>query len=157
MYNILMVGQAIKETIIKETSFKFQSHSDIMIIIFRHVSDLFKAAREITDQRYPEICVGFGGLCGFDKNRYNCEAGFSPYQQLIDYVCEGINRQFLEDNIGHSIVHPTLTSKVHRCGRKYGVRNQYRLLYDGIHLSSTLNKDWARNIERFHKNNHAAN
>lgn len=124
--------------------------------LFNHISDIFKTAREITDHRYPDIRIGFGGLCGFNINQYNREIGFSPYQRLIDHVISDKNRQILEDNIQHQIVHPTLTSKLHRRSRKYGFRNQYRLLYDGLHLSNILNEDWARNIERYHRNNHTA-
>lgn len=78
--------------------------------LLNHVSDIFKTAREITDRRYPGIRVGFGGICGFNINKYNRFEGYSPYQRLIDHVVDSVNRQILEDNIGHQVIHPTLTS-----------------------------------------------
>lgn len=119
-----------------------------------HMSLLFQQARSIVNQKFPGIRVGFGGLCGFDFNRYNRIQSISPLQNVINRVVDFVNHQILNDNIFIGIVHPTLTRKIHRRSRKYGYPNQYRLLYDSLHLSKVVNEEWVKNIARYHDNNH---
>lgn len=72
--------------------------------LFHHISETFKSARSMTDQRYPNIRIGFAGICRFNINRYNRMCGYSPYQWLIDSVTDMINKQILNDNVAHPIV-----------------------------------------------------
>lgn len=134
----------------KNIALKFTTYGQLT----DHMIGVFPEARMRTGHRYPNLRVGFGGLCGFEINRYNRWPGVSPYQRIIDDVVDSLNYVIMNNNIQHQIVHPTLTRKIHRRSWKCGFRNQYRLLYDGVHLSRIVNEDWAKNIYRYHCNHH---
>lgn len=154
---VLFIGgicdMTYKDTTAQDVKLRFTSYYPLL----NHLSEKFSTARSLVSTRYPSLKVAFGGLCGMDLNRYNGLLGRSYYQSVIDMVIVAINLQIEEDNIANRLIHPTLTRKIHKRSRKQGIRNQYRLLYDGLHLSPIINEEWARNIIRFHDNNHLGN
>lgn len=131
-----------KDHIARDVKLRFTSHYHLL----NHLSEKFSSARLLVSTRHPHLRVAFGGLCGMDLNRYNGLPGHSEYQSVVDSVIVSINLQIEEDNIANHVIHPTVTRKIHKRSRKQGIRNQYRILYDGLHLSSIINKEWASNI-----------
>lgn len=89
-----------------------------------------------------------------DLNHYNQLPSYHPLQPVIDETFDTLNYAIRADNINHGIYHPTLTSKIHLKRRGKAQRNQYRLLWDGVHLSEPVLRDWAVNIHKFHVNIH---
>lgn len=119
-----------------------------------HMMTTFKMARTRATELFPQLKVAFGGLCGVNLNRYNKQAHIDPLQPIINDTVDTLNYAIRAENILHGLHHPTLTSKIHlkRKGKKQ--RNQYRLLWDGVHLSQPALRDWAVNITKFHHNVH---
>lgn len=117
---------------------------------------LFKRARAETTRLFPDYMIAFGGLCGVDLNHYNRLPAFHILQPVIDDTVNTLNYAIHADNINHHVYHPTLTSNIHLKRKGKSQRNQYRLLWDGVHPTEHVLKDWAVNIRKFHINNHRA-
>lgn len=150
---ILFIGGTCDLTIMnretRQVSLRYNSIGDLL----EHMIGVFRDARATVLQKFPNIKVAFGGVCGIDIDRYNGLPTFNQLQPVIDDTVHLLNFHIKTDNIQHGLVHPTLTSRVHIVRSRKPRRNQYRLLCDGIHLSENLYMDWAKNIVRFYDNN----
>lgn len=114
-----------------------------------HVIRLINRIRSCLIARYEGVRFGFGGLIGINLNHYNGLDGYSPYQWVMDEAIMQINAYVRLLNLQLNLYHPRLTSRVHSFFRGRP-RNNYRLLWDGLHLGETLIALWIRNIIRFH-------
>lgn len=121
--------------------------------LISYMMGVLRQARALARRLFPGVVVAFGGLCGVNLNKYNRCFGYHSQQTVIDRVIDPINWEIKRGNMALGIVHPTLTGKIHRRSSTRGNRNQYRLLYDGVHLGDIVVRDWAKNINKFHYNN----
>lgn len=125
-----------------EVTLRFTTEEDLLVSM---KSD-FLRAWELAHELYPTYKIIFSGLCGLDLNCCNGLPGYHRLQPVVDSVIGSINQFIVELNFRAGVFQPKLTSKVHRRSNKYGCRNQYRLLDDGIHPGITVLKDWSKNI-----------
>lgn len=139
----------VKNRITREIRPRFLTHQTLL----SYMLGVLRLARALATQLFPHVTVAFGGLCGVNINKYNRRLGYHVYQPVVDQVIDPFNWEVKRGNMASNIIHPTLTTKIHKRSVRQGNRNQYRLLYDGVHLSDTVVKDWARNITKFHYNN----
>lgn len=98
---------------------------------------------------FPTTKICFGGIIGINLNKYNKLEGFSPYQWIIDEAIRQINAYLRLLCQQSQLYYPRLTSKVHAYYRGKP-KNNYRLLYDGLHLGPILCHNWVTSINRFH-------
>lgn len=150
---VLFIGGTCDLTTINRLTRRVSLRHDNVGDLLEYMISIFREARTVVVQKFPDIKVAFGGLCGIDINRYNGLSTFSNLQPVIDDTVHLLNFHIKTDNIQHGLVHPTLTSRVHIVRTHKPRRNQYRLLVDGIHLTEALYVDWAKNIRRFYNNN----
>lgn len=150
---VLFIGGTCDLTTMNRTTRQVTLRYDTIGDLLEHMINVFREARSTVIHKFPGTKIAFGGLCGIDINRYNGFTDFSPLQPVIDDTVHLLNFHIKTDNIQHGLVHPTLTSRVHRVRTGKPRRNQYRLLVDGTHLSETIYVDWAKNIRRFYDNN----
>lgn len=150
---VMFIGVTCDLTILNRATRKISLRYDSIGDLLEYMINVFREARLSVRQKFPQIKVAFGGLCGIDLNQYNGLQSFSELQPVIDDTVHLLNYHIKTDNIQHGMVHPTLTSRIHIVRTNKPRRNQYRLLSDGIHLSEALYTDWAKNIIRFYNNN----
>lgn len=150
---VLFIGGTCDLTVKRHNSQEICPRFSSARLLLAHMMSVFHQARLLAASLFPDVTVAFGGLCGVDINRYNRCPGHHHLQAVIDQVIDPINWEIKRGNIARGIVHPTITGKIHRRSATRGNRNQYRLLYDGVHLGNIVVSDWAKNIRKFHYNN----
>lgn len=80
-------------------------------------------------------------------------SGTHRQQPVIDLMIDQFNHEVKMLNISNGIIHPTITSKIHKRSRLRGNRNHYQCLFDGVHPGHAVLRDWAHNIVKFRLNN----
>lgn len=120
----------------------FEDHDELL----GHMCAVFTAAWIKAREMYPQCQVIMSGLCGMDINKYNGLPGYHSHQSVVNRVIEQLNHHIVDLNFRAGAYQPKLTTKVHKKSNKYGHRNQYRLLTDGIHPGVLVLKDWGKNI-----------
>lgn len=150
--NILYIGGTcditVKNHVTRHIRPRHLSSNDLL----QHMRSVLNSSSEYAMELFPDSYIAFGGLCGVSLNMYNRLPGIHVHQGSIDDMIDQYNFEVKSMNIRNGLVHPTLTSKIHKRSRQ-GNRNQYYLLNDGVHPGHIVLKDWARNIMRFHYNN----
>lgn len=151
--NILYIGGtcdiSVKNHTTRHIRPRYLSSNDLL----QHMRMVLNSAFEYAVELFPNSNIAFGGLCGINLNMYNRQPGTHTLQGVIDNMIDQYNFEVKSLNIRNGLVHPTLTSKVHKRSSRHGNHNQYYLLNDGVHPGHVVLKDWARNILRFHHNN----
>lgn len=151
---ILYIGGTCDLTIKDKHTKKIMPRFLSFVDLCAHMMSLFKSARRRSIELFPDYKIAFGGLCGVDLNHYNNLPHYHIHQPIIDDTVNLLNYAIRADNINCQVYHPTLTSKIHLKRKGKQQRNQYRLLWDGVHLSESVLRDWATNIAKFHRNVH---
>lgn len=151
--NILYIGGtcdlSVKNHVTRHIRPRYLNSLDLL----QHMRSVLNNAHDYASEIFPGSRIAFGGLCGVSLSMYNHEPGTHRYQGIIDDMIDQFNFEVKSLNIRNGLVHPTLTSKIHKRSRNHENRNQYYLFYDGVHPGHIILKDWARNIVRFHHNN----
>lgn len=114
-----------------------------------HLIRLINRVRSKLLERFPSVNLCFGGILGMNLNMYNRRDGYSPYQWILDDAVRQINAYIRLLSQQSYLYFPRLTSKVHSYYRGKP-KNNYRLLYDGLHLGPILRQNWSISIMRFH-------
>lgn len=150
--NILFIGGtcdiSVENHVTRHIRPRFLNSHDLL----QYMRLVLNNAHEYAVELFPESHIGFGGLCGVSLSMYNRQPGTDRYQGIKDDMIDQFNFEIKSLNIQNGLIHPTLTSKIHK-RNCHGNRNQYYLFYDGVHPGHIVLKDWARNIVRFHNNN----
>lgn len=139
----------VKNHVTRHIRPRFSTSSDLL----DHMRTVLNNAHDYAVDLFPDSLIAFGGLCGVSLNMYNGLLGTHRQQGVIDGILDQFNFEVKAMNIRSGLIHPTLTSKIHRRSNSHGNRNQYYMLYDGVHPGHSVLKDWSRNIIRFHCNN----
>lgn len=114
-----------------------------------HIIRLVNRMRAKLIRMFPATKICFGGIVGMNLNKYNRREGFSPYQWILDEAIRQINAYLRLLSQQLQLYYPRLTSKVHAYYRGRP-KNNYRLLYDGLHLGPVVCRSWVTSINRFH-------
>lgn len=153
--NILFIGGTCDLTVRQRVNRHIRPRYSTSEQLLNHMVDVLFAAHDLAMSLYPRIPTAFGGLCGVHLNMYNSQPGNHHMQPVIDQMIDQFNHEVKLLNIHNGIIHPTITSKIHKRSRLRGNRNHYQLLFDGVHPSQIVLRDWARNILKFRLNNSA--
>lgn len=106
---VLFIGGTCNLTTMDRVTHKVSLQHDSVGDLLEYMIGVFRDARATVLQKFPQIKVAFGGLCGIDIDRYNGLSSFSPLQHVIDDTIHLLNYHVKTDNIQHGLVHPTLT------------------------------------------------
>lgn len=110
---VLFIGGTCDMTILDRNTRSISLRYDTLEDQLDHMIEVFKEARLRTNTIFPSIKVAFGGLCGFDLDRYNGLDFFNQLQPVIDDTIHLLNYHIKTDNVASGLVHLTLTSRVH--------------------------------------------
>lgn len=151
--NIIFIGGTCDLTVRQRISRRIRPRFPTSDQLLSHMIDVLFKAHDDARDLYPTYTIAFGGLCGVHLNMYNNLPGTHHQQPVIDQMIDQFNHEVKMLNIQNGIIHPTITGKIHRRSRNRGNRNNYHLLYDGVHPGHAVLRDWARNIMKFRHNN----
>lgn len=151
--NILYIGGTCDISVKNHVSRHIRPRYLSSFELLQHMREVLYNAHAYATELFPNSYIAFGGLCGVSLSIYNRQPGTHMHQGIIDDMIDQFNFEVKSLNIRNGLVHPTLTSKIHKRSNSHRNRNQYYLLYDGVHPGHTILNDWACNIVRFHHNN----
>lgn len=151
--NILFIGGTCDLTVRQRISRHIRPRFSTSEQLLNHMLEVLFFAHDLASNLFPNIPIAFGGLCGVHLNMYNNQPGSHTMQSVIDQMIDQFNYEVKLLNIRCGIIHPTITSKIHKRSRLRGNRNHYQLLSDGVHPGQAVLRDWARNLVKFRLNN----
>lgn len=120
----------------------YENHETLVALVMDRLRD----SRALLQARFPNLLITFGGIIGADIAVFNGLPGLSKQQDMLNQVILDINARIHDDNIAAGVMHPYMTSKVHKWTRGH-CRYRYSLLEDGLHPGDTDLQNWAHIIE----------
>lgn len=135
-----------KNHVTKALSVRYENSAKMV----EEFTQTMNALRHLLKASYPNMIVIFAGVCGCDMNMYAGKPGIAVDQHFLDSSVLELNRSIRHNNMLAVVPHPYFTNKVHKwiAGR---CQHRYHLLFDGLHPSDIVLRQWVNILAGLHQ------